>query len=112
MRARRNRILAWVAAGVLILSLTLAGMIIYLGRFQGPDTGTTAPGIASTVPPGGQSRPLAPVSPTFNGSLRTGAETGDGAAEGGLHIRTSVLTPRGVNASTALNGSARSANGG
>jgi hypothetical protein len=87
-------------------------MIICFGRFQRPDAGTTAPGIASNVPPGGQSRPLAPVSPAFNGSLGNGAVPGDGAADGGLHIRMSVLTPRGVNASTASNGSARSANGG
>ena len=84
MRTTRSRILAWIAAGVLILSLTLAGVIIHLGRFPGTDTGATAPGITSTVSAGGQSQPP---------------------------IRTSALKPPGTKASISPNDSTRSANG-
>ena len=81
MRARRNRILAWVAAGVLIVSLTLAGMIIYLGRFQGPDTGAKAPtGITST-------QPIAHSSPSTSGAFTGTSEVGDGVGEGGFQTR-------------------------
>jgi hypothetical protein len=110
VRSRRNTFFAWLAAGVLVLSLTIAGMIIYLGRFQGPDTLVTAPaGITSAAPPAGLS-PLGSIAPAANGSF--GAEPGDGTGDGGLHGRTSTVAPHGTGASTSPNGSGRSTNGG
>jgi hypothetical protein len=105
VRARRNRVLAWVATGVLILSMTFAGMIIRFGPFQGPDTAATTPaGITSTVSSAGQTGPLGPVAPAANGPFGNGAAQGDGMGDGGLQGRTSSVTRHAVSASTALNG--------
>jgi hypothetical protein len=98
---------------MLVLSLTFAGMIIHLGNFQGTDSDATTPAqVTSTTPPAVQGQSLVPASPALNGSFGNGAEPGDGTEDGGLQSRTSTVTPRGLNASTALNGSTRLANGG
>lgn len=113
MRSRRNTVFAWLAAGVLVASLTIAGMIIYLGRFQGPDTPATAPaGITSAAPAVGLSPSPGPGAPGTNGSFGSGTEPGDGAGDGGAASRTSLVTPAGGVAPAAANGLIRSVNGG
>ena len=111
MRTKRNRILAWMAAGALILSLTLAGVIIHLGRFPGTVTAATTPRTTSTVPTGGQSQRLAPASPALTGSFGNQAASADRASDGRLQIRTSALKPFGARASISPNDGTRSANG-
>jgi hypothetical protein len=82
---RRNRVLAWLAAGILILSLTSAGMIISLGRFQGPDA-------AATVPAGGSATtlPIDQSAPSIGGAFSDESEMGDGVGDGGFQTRTSI----------------------
>ena len=113
MRSRRNTVFAWLAAGVLVASLPIAGMIIYLGRFQGPDTPATTPvGVTPAAPSASLSPSPGPVAPGTNGSFGSGTEPGDGAGDGGLPGQSSVVTPAGGIASAAANGATGSVNGG
>jgi hypothetical protein len=78
MGSRKHRLVAWVAAGILVLCLTFAGMIIRFGNFQGPDNvASTAARITSTAPTTRQAQPLGQVMPPANGFPESGAEQGD-----------------------------------
>jgi hypothetical protein len=106
VRARRNRLIAFVVAGVLVLAVAFGGMILYLGQFQGPTTSATAPGGgAATIVPIGQTVPA--VAGSFNG-----AEPSGGMEDGGLQARRISVTSHNPGAPTTVKVTSRSANGG
>lgn len=88
MRTRRNRVIAFAVAGVLVLIVAFGGMVLYLGRFQGPDTGASAPaaGIATNLP-------INQPASTIKGSFGGGAEPGDGPGDGGFLTQKVTVTP-------------------
>jgi hypothetical protein len=103
---RRNRVLAWLAAGILILSLTFAGMIISLGRFQGPDVAAAVPAVGNTT-----TLPVDQSAPSISEAFSDESEMGDGVGDGGFQTKTAIPS-HSATAPTQVNVTTGSANGG
>lgn len=107
MRTRRNRIIAFVVAGVLVLVVAFGGMVLYLGRFQRPDTGASMPAVGVST-----NMPVSQPAPSINGSFAGGGEPGDGPGDGGFQTQKITATPHATAVPTTGQPTTRTGSGG